>query len=123
MPPGAEGLFIDAAQVRALAADLALTGPVTVDEIATRLGTSTRTLQRQLARRGSSLRGLVVESRMEVARVLLRKTELDVQEIALRVGYGTPSSFARAFARWSGSSPRTYRKVEERNANQGADVA
>lgn len=114
-----KALSTDPARVRALARDLVLTGPVTVEDIAIRLGTSTRTLQRQLARRGISLRGLVLESRMDVARVLLRKTELDVQEIAHRVGYSTPSSFARAFARWAGSSPRSYRKAEERNGNNG----
>ncbi|WP_158963409.1 helix-turn-helix domain-containing protein [Chachezhania sediminis] len=114
-----KGLSIDPARVRALARDLVLTGPVTVEDLANRLGTSTRTLQRHLACQGISLRGLVLESRMDAACVLLRKTELDVQEIAGRVGYSTPSSFARAFARWTGSSPRTYRKAAERGGNQG----
>jgi AraC-like DNA-binding protein len=110
--------LIDPAQVRAYAADLALTGPVTVGRIAVRLGTSTRTLQRQLAQQGISLRAMVVESRMEIARVLLRMTDLDVQEIAVRAGYSTPSSFARAFFRWSGCSPQTFRKTEERSAQE-----
>jgi AraC-like DNA-binding protein len=110
--------LIDPARVRAYAADLALTGPVTVGRIATRLGTSPRTLQRKLAQRGVSLRALVVESRMQIARVLLCKTELDVQEIAVRAGYSTPSSFARAFVRWSGCSPQTFRKTEERSAQE-----
>lgn len=115
--------LIGPAQVRAVAADLALTGPVTVRRIAVRLGTSPRTLQRQLAQRGVSLRALVVESRMEIARVLLCKTELDVQDIAVRAGYSTPSSFARAFVRWSGVSPHTFRKAKDRSGQKPAGVA
>ena len=109
--------LIDPAQVRAYAADLALTGPVTVGRIAVRLGTSPRTLQRKLARRGVSLRAMVVESRMQIARVLLRMTDLDVQEISLRAGYSTPSSFARAFASWAGCSPQSFRKAAKRRGH------
>jgi transcriptional regulator GlxA family with amidase domain len=35
---------------------------------------------------------------MEIARVLLCMTDLDVLEIAVRTGCSTPSSFSRAFA-------------------------
>lgn len=101
----------DPAQVKAVAAELGLTGPLTVGRIADRLGTSSRTLQRHLADQGVSLRAIVEESRLEIARVLLCKTDLDVQEIAARTGYSTPSGLARAFARWTGCSPRKYRMV------------
>lgn len=88
--------------------------PATVGRIADRLGTSSRTLQRHLADQGVSLRAIVEESRLEIARVLLCKTDLDVQEIAAWAGYSTPSGLARAFARWTGCSPRTYRKAGRR---------
>lgn len=104
----------DPAQVGALAAELVLTGPLTVGRIADRLGTSSRTLQRHLAEQGVSRRAIVGESRLGIARVLLCKTDLDIQEIAARTGYGTPSGFARAFARWAGSPPRKYRKASGR---------
>jgi AraC-like DNA-binding protein len=100
----------DPAVVRSLAAELALAGSPTVARIADRLGTSPRTLQRHLAAQGVSLRAIVEESRLEIVRVLLCKTDLDVQEIAARTGYSTPSGLARAFARWAGCSPRSYRK-------------
>jgi AraC-like DNA-binding protein len=102
---------VDPSQVRALAAELALKGPLTVGRIAKRLGTSSRTLQRHLADQGASLRAIVEESRLEVARVLLCKTDLRVQEIAVLTGYSTPSGFARAFARWAGLPPRAYRRA------------
>jgi AraC-like DNA-binding protein len=102
---------VDPAQVRALAAELALTAPLTVARIADHLGVSSRTLQRHLADQGASLRTIVEESRLEIARVLLCKTDLTVQEIAVRTGYSTPSGFARAFARWAGLPPRAYRRT------------
>lgn len=114
MASGGKASRADPAQVRALAAELALTGPLTVGRIADRLGTSSRTLQRHLADQGVSLRAIVEQSRLEIARVLLCKTDLDVQEIAARTGYGTPSGFARAFSRWAGSPPRKYRKARGR---------
>ncbi len=101
----------DPSQVRALASELALTGPLTIGRIADHLGFSSRTLQRHLADQGSSLRAIVEESRLEIARVLLCKTDLTVQEIAARTGYSTPSGFARAFARWAGLPPRAYRRA------------
>ena len=106
----------DPSDVRIASAELALTGPLTVGRIAGHLGLSSRTLQRHLAGQGASLRAIVEESRLEVARVLLCKTDLTVQEIAARSGYKTPSSFARAFARWAGIPPRAWR-----NANRQAD--
>ena len=110
--------LVDPAQVKAFASKLALTDPVTVGQIASEFGTSRRTLQRQLARQGFSLRAMIVESRMEIARVLLCMTDLDVQEIADRVGYSTPSGFSRAFACWARCSPQSFRKAAKRRRNK-----
>lgn len=110
MTSGGQDSRADPTQVRALAAKLALDGPLTVGRIADHLGVSSRTLQRHLADQGASLRAIVEESRLEIARVLLCKTDLSVQEIAGRTGYSTPSGFARAFGRWAGSPPRAYRR-------------
>lgn len=109
------GPILDPALVQSVADELALGGEVCVVAIAGRLGTSSRTLQRRLAQQGISLRAVVAESRMAIARVLLCKTDLDVQEIAVRAGYSTPSSFSRAFVRWAGCAPLSYRKVGKRS--------
>ncbi|MEO9781733.1 MAG: AraC family transcriptional regulator [Sedimentitalea sp.] len=103
----------DPTQIKALAADLALTGPLTVARIATTLGTSSRTLQRYMSKQDGSLRAIIDECRMEIAQVLICQTDFDIQEIAFRIGYGTPSSFARAFSRWAGCSPRQFRKARK----------
>jgi AraC-like DNA-binding protein len=111
MTPRGKDTRADPSEVRTLAAELALTGPLTVGRIAGHLGLSSRTLQRHLADQDASLRAIVEESRLEIARVLLCKTDLSVQEIAVLTGYSTPSGFARAFARWAGSPPRAYRRA------------
>lgn len=110
MTPAKKDSRADPVRVRALAAELAITGPLTVSRIADHLGCSSRTLQRHLADQGASLRAIVEESRLEIARVLLCKTDLSVQDIAALSGYSTPSGFARAYARWAGLPPRAYRR-------------
>ncbi len=102
---------VDPARVKTLAADLVLTGPLTVERIAEHLGASPRSLQRHLSEQGVSLRELVEESRIGVAKVLLSKTDLAVHEIARRTGYATSSGLARAFTRYAGCSPSAYRKM------------
>jgi len=52
----------------------------------------------------------VDEVRLDAARTLLCQTDLPVQDVAALLGYRTPSSFARAFGRWTGRSPRAYRR-------------
>jgi AraC-like DNA-binding protein len=111
MTSGEKDSLAHPSQVRAVAAELALTGPLTVGRIAAHLGISSRTLQRHLSGQDASLRAIVEECRLEIARVLLCKTDLSVQEIAARTGYSTPSGFARAFARWAGLPPRAYRRA------------
>lgn len=102
---------VDPARVKTLAADLVLTGPLTVERIAAHLGASPRSLQRHLSEQGVSLRELVEECRIGVAKVLLSKTDLAVHEIAQRTGYATSSGLARAFVRSAGCSPTVYRKT------------
>ncbi len=40
----------------------------------------------------------------------LDQRQLPLTEIALLLGYSELSAFTRAFTRWSGVSPRAYRK-------------
>jgi AraC family transcriptional regulator len=52
----------------------------------------------------------LTRKRLERARVLLREGMHSITEIALMVGYGTPSAFAAAFRREVGVSPSTFRR-------------
>jgi transcriptional regulator GlxA family with amidase domain len=48
--------------------------------------------------------------RMALAKGLLRRQELGIEEVAERVGYGSASSFSTAFSRHFGQPPSQYSK-------------
>jgi len=79
-------------------------------EVAARLAMSQRTLRRRLQEQGATFQSLLDEARYEMARRNLLQTELDVSQIAFRLGYSDVGSFDRAFRRWSGLAPLAYRR-------------
>ncbi len=81
-----------------------------LEEVASGLGVSPRTLKRRLAAAHLSYTDLLEEQRREVALLLLRAHGLSVEEVASQLGYSDPSNFRRAFQRWTGVSPAAYRK-------------
>lgn len=89
------------------AQDLAL------DDIARRVASSRRQLQRAYAEIGSTtFRDHLTAVRMERAADLLRGRTLTVREIAHRVGYRQPAQFAKAFRRHHGLAPSDFRARE-----------
>lgn len=52
--------------------------------------------------------------RLQLAAQRLRETEDSIGSIAVAVGYGSPSAFARAFRRALGRSPNQFRAARER---------
>ncbi len=58
---------------------------------------------------GESLTEYVLKIRMIKAAGLLRDTDLQIQEIADKVGYSTPKQFSAAFRRYHGVIPSEYR--------------
>jgi AraC-like DNA-binding protein len=49
--------------------------------------------------------------RMAVAKDLLRRHDLDIGEVAERVGYSSSSTFSTAFSRHVGAPPRRYARA------------
>ena len=84
-------------------------GVPTLTEIATALGMGARTLQRRLSDKDQSFQGLVDLARRELAQQLLLETDYSLAEIAFLTGFSEQSGFTRAFKRWSGQTPRSYR--------------
>ena len=78
-------------------------------DIARDVGMSRRTLFRKLRSEGSSLQGLRDELRQEAAEELLRETSHDHGTIGTMLGFSDGRAFARAFRRWTGSSPTDWR--------------
>ena len=84
-------------------------GDLQLAAVARKLGTSTRTTQRRLAAEGILFHELVRDTRSTLAKNYLRKGELAICEIAYMLGFSQPSAFHRAFHRWTGTTPRTFR--------------
>jgi AraC family transcriptional regulator, regulatory protein of adaptative response / methylphosphotriester-DNA alkyltransferase methyltransferase len=83
---------------------------LSLDEIARRVASSRRQLQRAYAEIGrTTFREHVTRVRMERAAELLGTRGTTVREVAFRVGYRQPAQFAKAFRRHHGLSPSDYR--------------
>ena len=82
-----------------------------LEEVASGLHVSTRTLKRRLAAQGVTYSDVLEEQRREKALLLLRSPSLSLDEIAEQLGYSDTSNFRRAFRRWTGVSPAAYRKT------------
>jgi AraC-like DNA-binding protein len=76
-----------------------------LEDLAERLDTSTRTLKRKLAAHGTSYRQLVEELRRARAQALLREGGRSMTQIAEQLGYTDRATFHRAYRRWFGKTP------------------
>ena len=83
---------------------------MSADEMAKYLNIGTRTLRRRLAREKTSYQKILDEVRARLASDYLKTTLLSNQEIAELLGYTEATNFRRAFIRWMGCSPGSYRK-------------
>lgn len=81
-----------------------------IGDMAEMLHVSERTLKRRLQAEGTSYQVLLDQVRQRDAMRLLGNPALAVAEVAEAVGYTDPANFARAFARWTGLSPRDWRQ-------------
>ncbi len=81
-----------------------------VEEVASRLNMTPRTLHRRLAEAGLTCQEVIDDVRRRLAEEFLRNTRLPVEEIADRTGFSDASNFRKAFRRWSGSTPADYRR-------------
>lgn len=84
--------------------------PPVIGTVAAALAMSPRTLQRRLAREGTTYRALVSEVREDLAREYLTESRLSISEIAFLLGFSDVSTFHRAFKRRTHQTPRAYRR-------------
>ena len=83
---------------------------LSLDDIARRVASSRRQLQRAYAEIGkTTFREHLTSVRMERAAELLATRMFTVREVANRVGYRQPAQFAKAFRRHRGVSPSDFR--------------
>jgi AraC-like DNA-binding protein len=81
---------------------------VMVETVASELGLSRQTLLRRLKSEGTTFEQVADELRNKLALQYLTRQRLPVKRVANDLGYSDATAFARAFKRWTGSSPRTY---------------
>lgn len=106
-PPDSVGDFTGA--VTALVWAQVLAGTPSIQNAARSLGTSVRTLQRELNRDGADFRGLVTRIRVQRAKELLTETRGMISEISSALGYSSPANFSRAFRNATGTTPLDFR--------------
>lgn len=84
-------------------------GDISVERIACPLNISDRHLRRKLSQEGTSYEQIVDEVRRETAIRMIGEGQLTLTSIAYELGFLDPSSFTRAFRRWTNMSPTAFR--------------
>jgi transcriptional regulator GlxA family with amidase domain len=91
-----------------------------LDDIARRVASSRRQLQRAYAEIGrTTFRDHLTRVRMDRAAEMLGQQTLTVREVAHRVGYRQPAQFAKAFRRSHGVAPSDFRATANRSRVPG----
>ena len=98
-----------ASQLRRMLPSLIDSRRASLAEAAGSLGVGARTLNRRLAREGTSFARLRDEALHSMAVQLLRGTTLQAGDVAEKLGYAHASAFTSAFRRWSGMAPSQWR--------------
>ena len=94
-------------RLRSKITDLLPSGAINQAMLARSLNLSIRSLQRQLKVEGMTFRQVIHDTRRDLAEYYLKDSTLCVSEVAYLLGYTEPSSFSRAFRRWTGDAPRS----------------
>jgi AraC-like DNA-binding protein len=113
--PGRTSLMEEAIQKLERAIETSLAKPMLIAELAAGVGLSADYVARLFARRyGMTLQHYLLLRRIELARHLLRSSDLPVSEIGRQVGIPDPQYFNKQFRRMAGQSPLAYRRLQTR---------
>lgn len=82
----------------------------TLEDIATQLHMTSRTLRRKLTAEGSKFQQLKDDLRRDQSIYWLSQEGISIGEAGQNVGYTETASFIRAFRSWTGLSPGQYQK-------------
>ncbi len=87
-------------------------GSCSIERCAKKLGISERLLQLHISEHGVRFSDVLQQQRLNLAKSYLKQEELSLDEVARLLGYSEQSSFGRAFRRWTGWTPQSYRAGE-----------
>ncbi|BCG63035.1 MAG: hypothetical protein methR_P0722 [Methyloprofundus sp.] len=84
-------------------------GKLTDASVATAINMTQRSLQRKLQQQGTTFKFLLQDLRSELSQQYIQDSHLSLLDIAFMLGFSDYSSFSRAFKRWTGLPPSTFR--------------
>jgi len=87
-----------------------LAAPPTLEQVAAAMHLTPRTLIRKLQREDTAYKTVLEELRREYAQRLLQDARLKITDVADILGYRETANFTRAFKRWHGVSPASWRR-------------
>ncbi|MNJ53052.1 HTH-type transcriptional regulator VirS [compost metagenome] len=102
-------LPLPASALRALLADTLASG-ASLEQLALALQISVSQLRSGLRSQGLNFSQLLDQAREARAMVLLANPAFSLEQIAIKLGFSSSSSFNRAFRRWKGDTPLNYRR-------------
>ncbi len=105
-------------QVNKVVAELLDSGEVTLEAVSQRMDMRPRSLRTRLSEVGTNFNQILADYRFKLARRLLAMTDESIDEIVYLTGFSEPSTFYRAFKRWSGKTPIEYRKSKKKEIAQ-----
>lgn len=85
-------------------------GNCTIERCADKMDVSVRTLQSKLSESDLSFSDILEDQRVALAQQYLKQPRYTLDDVAAYLGYSEQSSFGRAFKRWTGLTPKQYRK-------------
>jgi AraC-like DNA-binding protein len=88
-------------------------GQSSIEDAASRLAVSKRTLQRHLSDESVSYQEVLNETRQELAQHYLAHSTISPGEISFLLGFRDGNSFIRAFKGWTGMTPGSYRRAPQ----------
>lgn len=84
---------------------------ITMQEVCQSMGMEQRSLQRRLKEADTSFNVIQAKARFHLAQLMLSNRGLDMDSIALKLGFSDSNGFSKAFSKWSGMPPSQFRKI------------
>lgn len=98
------------AYVQKLLRNMLPNGKVNLEDVAEYMMISPRTLQRYLMDENTGFQELLDKTRQSMSTRYICDTSISLTQLASLLGYADISTFSRAFTRWNGVSPRTWKQ-------------
>ncbi|MFB2539269.1 MULTISPECIES: AraC family transcriptional regulator [unclassified Acinetobacter] len=92
-------------------------GETTLETVAAQLNITPRRLRSQLSDAETSFQQILSDYRCRLAKKMLANTHESIEKIVYLTGFSEPSTFYRAFKRWTGETPVEYRKRKQTSDN------